>query len=583
MSEPLVSIVIPAYNDAQTLGRAVDSCLAQTITDIEVVIVDDASTDATPAVADLYAQRDPRIHVVTHKENCQALEARRTGVKRACAPYILLLDGDDWLDPEVCEQSLSLAYQTEADVVCFPMVPEYGAILPDRATLEGRACMYDAPDLDAEGDDVVHATYRDDRVVWTIIGKLFSRKLLLATYDRVPVQRMFQCEDSYLYFIASTLADRLVSRSNLPVYHYAMGIGATRADAQNLTASQFDSICKNYQAALRVEEYLNTLPNPCRFKKDYAQLRFRLLADPTTRFPHAVDSGARPEAFDAMLKNWPSWEALGWLAARHWTEPAAVLDAVQGAMSLKPRRHVCTEVIGVLCGPLELTAGQVGLTSDKRDRLEAALAEGAGMTDAQRIVFFGDVDIAGDIATQEDVLDRLVDQEPRDSTGLPFTDNFDIAGVHAGDCKVIEKLPTATGGCYPLRAKELDRLLREHDVDVLVCDLSLDEPSLVWDTLVARACGVSCVVFSPAWFMATTENLRAGMADACAKMRALQGENEGLKESAARFEADAARERDRADGFEKGIADVRRSVSFRLGRLLTAPLRTLRNFVHRGA
>lgn len=99
MTSPLVSILIPAYNAAPFLTRSVDSALAQTYSNIEVVIVDDGSTDGTSALADELAVRDSRVRVV-HQENRGLAEARRSGIKAATANLICHLDADDELLPD---------------------------------------------------------------------------------------------------------------------------------------------------------------------------------------------------------------------------------------------------------------------------------------------------------------------------------------------------------------------------------------------------------------------------------------------------------------------------------------------------
>ena len=95
----LVSIIIPAYNAARYLPRSVASALAQTYTNIEVVIVDDGSTDETGAVSEQLSQQDNRLRVV-HQENLGPAEARHNGFKAATGDFIAYLDADDELLPD---------------------------------------------------------------------------------------------------------------------------------------------------------------------------------------------------------------------------------------------------------------------------------------------------------------------------------------------------------------------------------------------------------------------------------------------------------------------------------------------------
>ncbi|MBR4829475.1 MAG: glycosyltransferase family 2 protein [Muribaculaceae bacterium] len=95
----LISVIIPAFNAAPFLRRSVSSALGQTYDNIEVVIVDDGSTDDTGAIADELAAQDGRIKVV-HQENRGLAEARHSGIKAASAEYIVHLDADDELFPD---------------------------------------------------------------------------------------------------------------------------------------------------------------------------------------------------------------------------------------------------------------------------------------------------------------------------------------------------------------------------------------------------------------------------------------------------------------------------------------------------
>ena len=101
--DPLVSVVIPAYNRADTVGRAVDSALAQTLDDIEVLVVDDGSTDDTAAVVEGYD--DPRVRLLSHDGNRGRSAARNTGIEAAHGEFVAFLDSDDqWLPAKLARQ-----------------------------------------------------------------------------------------------------------------------------------------------------------------------------------------------------------------------------------------------------------------------------------------------------------------------------------------------------------------------------------------------------------------------------------------------------------------------------------------------
>ena len=102
---PLVSVIIPSYNHADLLPRAVHSACAQTYKHIEILIVDDASTDNTPAVGAMLEKEDSRIRYIRKEENGGVNAARNTGIRASIGEYIALLDSDDeWLPTKLQEQ-----------------------------------------------------------------------------------------------------------------------------------------------------------------------------------------------------------------------------------------------------------------------------------------------------------------------------------------------------------------------------------------------------------------------------------------------------------------------------------------------
>lgn len=108
---PKVSVIVPVYNAEKYLQECVDSILGQTIADLELILVDDGSTDSSPELCDGYAQQDTRVKVI-HKPNGRAASARNAGLRAASGEYVAFVDSDDWILPGMYEKML----ETGADV-----------------------------------------------------------------------------------------------------------------------------------------------------------------------------------------------------------------------------------------------------------------------------------------------------------------------------------------------------------------------------------------------------------------------------------------------------------------------------------
>jgi glycosyltransferase involved in cell wall biosynthesis len=113
--QPLFSIIIPVYNTEKYLRHCLDSVLAQTFKDFEVILVDDGSTDGTGQICDEYAAKDNRFQVI-HKKNGGVATARQAGTDIASGNYIIHADPDDWIEPEMLNHMLMKANENDADV-----------------------------------------------------------------------------------------------------------------------------------------------------------------------------------------------------------------------------------------------------------------------------------------------------------------------------------------------------------------------------------------------------------------------------------------------------------------------------------
>lgn len=119
MSSIKFSIIIPVYNVEKYLNECVDSVINQTYKNMEIILVDDGSTDNSPRICDSYAEKDNRIRVI-HKENGGLSSARNAGIRNMTGNYVLFIDSDDfWDSNRVIEDISNIVGKKNADIVCF--------------------------------------------------------------------------------------------------------------------------------------------------------------------------------------------------------------------------------------------------------------------------------------------------------------------------------------------------------------------------------------------------------------------------------------------------------------------------------
>lgn len=117
MHRPHISVIIPIYNTGDLLNRTLESVTRQTLSDIEIICVDDCSTDDSLAILRAWEQKDPRVRVISFEQNQGVSAARNAGIDNSWGGHIYFLDSDDWIDPDYLEAMYSKALETGQDVV----------------------------------------------------------------------------------------------------------------------------------------------------------------------------------------------------------------------------------------------------------------------------------------------------------------------------------------------------------------------------------------------------------------------------------------------------------------------------------
>ena len=200
MNNCLVSIIVPIYNTETYLKRCIDSIVSQTYENIEVVLVDDGSTDNSGEICDEYAVQDNRILVI-HKNNEGLVRARKDGAIASHGEYILLVDSDDWIDNTTVEKMMMIQGRYKCDMVQASVVyeKENGTREIFEEIAEGLFHMQEKDNIvlnnlfvDEEGRGIT-------RVRPNIWGCLYKRKIYLEHQMNVP-DHMRRGEDDACYF-----------------------------------------------------------------------------------------------------------------------------------------------------------------------------------------------------------------------------------------------------------------------------------------------------------------------------------------------------------------------------------------------
>ncbi|MBQ7001954.1 MAG: glycosyltransferase [Oscillospiraceae bacterium] len=207
---PKISILIPVYNGEATIGRAVRSVLAQDETDLEVIVVNDGSTDGTAALLDEIAGENPNVLPI-HQKNGGVSKARNTALEHATGEYLMFLDADDELAPGILRKTLVLAKNHDCDIVagtCIRIRPDGSSFLSDMPIAE-------VPTI-WQGEEALCASLRDHPSTYAVWAKLYRREAIGET--RFVEGKKLHEDSFFLFEILQKDLKMVVTK--LPIVHY---------------------------------------------------------------------------------------------------------------------------------------------------------------------------------------------------------------------------------------------------------------------------------------------------------------------------------------------------------------------------
>ncbi|MCD8012199.1 MAG: glycosyltransferase family 2 protein [Lachnospiraceae bacterium] len=223
----MISVIIPVFNSSSQICGLVDSLLDQTFSDIEVIFVDDGSTDNCYSILKQYALEHCSIKVI-RKPNGGVSSARNAGLKIATGDYIGFVDADDWIEPDMYESMVRAMEDNNAQLVSCDLYQDEADVQPYITYDEGES--YDVEILEVKNP------YRDILLIPQIAGylwnKLFKKDLITQMLD----EELSQNED--LLFVAQYLKSvTKMVHINKKLYHYRMGDPTPRIDLTNRSLS----------------------------------------------------------------------------------------------------------------------------------------------------------------------------------------------------------------------------------------------------------------------------------------------------------------------------------------------------------
>lgn len=208
MAAPCISIIVPTYNVRKYFVKAIQSLRSQTLKDIEIILVDDGSTDGTYEMCLRQQAEDPRIRVMRMEQNGGVSAARNLGLSVARGAFISFVDADDWVEEDMMEYLLQLIMENNADISTCEFCKEY---LDGKSEIHGSHKSYPADYM-----HVVNAINYGKEFTPYLVDKLYKRELLKGLYFQTGIS----IGEDYRFLMEVMLRNPVVMRGGECKYHY---------------------------------------------------------------------------------------------------------------------------------------------------------------------------------------------------------------------------------------------------------------------------------------------------------------------------------------------------------------------------
>jgi len=310
--QPKVSIIIPIYNKEDCLRRTLDSVVHQTLKDIEIICVDDGSTDGSRAIIDEYAQRDERIVKIYHEANLGTSQARKDGVLASTGEYVMFLDADDAFKLNACEAAYAAVESTGADIVHFET--DVKNCTENSAPLRGFEKFSPMSSSKIEGE-LLQRFWSVRKFGWILFNKIYLGTLVRKAFREVEDGYLVTGEDRYALFIILFYARSYMGIAD-KLYEYNFGRGITGQKVIKI---------EHFKKFLEQKKVIDALHRFARAKSLYEEYVAIIdeidkiyLNQCTALWVNEVAENDRADAFEELVKTFGLEDVISCLAQKHW-------------------------------------------------------------------------------------------------------------------------------------------------------------------------------------------------------------------------------------------------------------------------
>lgn len=317
-----ISIIVPVYNVQKYLNICLDSLINQRMSDIEIICIDDASTDQSGNILDDYANQDKRLKVIHSDHNIGTLEARKRGIRQALGDYIMFVDSDDYIESNTCEELLKIMEEQNVDVVHFGTQIHAGEKVSEemKAWIIHFLTPYEGT---IRNENLIRKCFVEETFDFNITNKFWKAEVVRKAFENSETKHLVASEDRYLFFLLMYFAKSYYGTKQ-PYYHYNVGIGVTGGD--QLTLEKFEKRCSGAQASQMVDHFLEKVGMENQYHEEEKQFANKILWDCVDCWHNKLAEQDMQQGFEILKKYFMPDEVTGAVARVYFEESQDILE-----------------------------------------------------------------------------------------------------------------------------------------------------------------------------------------------------------------------------------------------------------------
>ena len=248
---PKLSVIIPVYKVEKYIHKCIDSVLAQSFTDYELILVDDGSPDNCPQICDEYAKKDERIKVI-HKQNGGLSDARNTGLDEVKGEYIYFLDGDDYIDSELFRKVIEKADSEHYDMVSF----SYRKVGDENKIFKFKKAEFCLDSKEKRADFIIgnYLQYKSGFEAW---NRIYRAEIIIKNRLRFYPNKEIYAEDVLFNLCYFVHAEKIAVMDDILHYYVIRDSSITGAN-KDTKINEYLKLCMEYEKYIKKydKEYL---------------------------------------------------------------------------------------------------------------------------------------------------------------------------------------------------------------------------------------------------------------------------------------------------------------------------------------